>query len=538
MADDHRKGMFSAPDPQAAALALGNVEYQAAFQMFDKDGSQSIDLVELSQALQAVKQSVEGGTRRQTFPSTFNPNTVLFLAAKFGSSYGGGLVGQSLSFPQFAPMLQYLEGLKQIFSQIDTDNTGDLDVSELSRALNYSGFNVTPGLSGGNDSLSMQVAQKIGQAYDADGNGVLSFDEFTQLRCEWDVYITAWNQHVLPGSNQMEPGQILAVLEDIKKSLEPVGMMAMNPGGLANLAGFNGAAFNGLYFNSMFTVQRPFLVRTCEMLIIRFGNGNITLTFEQFCMLMEFLKQQKKIFMQFDLDRSGSLGLAELVNAFNASGIPLPAEQVQQIGQRYDQDNSGEIEFDEFLQMMAEWSQVSSAQSQFANFAQERATAFDLQKLFPSITMFYRTINGAIPTMRPFSLSTCRTLVAMFGTPQPGEPFAQGVTYPQFLMLMQRVKQVACQFAEADFTHDGTISGQELKVAMRRSGSMLPDVAIMGMLASHDVNHDGRLAFDEFLQMLLDAELFHSRIMSLPSTGLDAGGLYQLLYSMPRTLYR
>lgn len=536
--DDKKRGMFAEPDqsPAAKRMALVNPEYQAAFRMFDRDGSGNIDLMELCGALQAVKMSVEGGTQRSLFnANTFNTNTVLFLAAKFGASTGG----QSLVFAQFAEMLQYLESVKQIFSQIDVDNSGDLNVSELSRALSLSGFNVTGyGMGmGGGDSLSMQVATKIGQAYDADGNGVLSFDEFVQMRCEWDSYIQAWNSHVMPGSNQIEPQQILAVLEDIKRSMEPVGQMAMNQA-VAAMAGFNGNFFNGLMFQSQFQTARPFTARTAQVLIIRFANGGVRLSFEQFCMLMEFLKEQKKNFMQFDTDRSGSLELPELVNAFAASGIPMPAVQVMQIGQRYDADNSGTIEFDEFLQMMCEWSQVGGQQNQFANFAQQRASVYDLQKLFPSITIFYQTINGAIPTMRPFSLNTCRSLVAQFGSPLPGEPFATGVSYNEFLMLTQRVKLAAAQFAEADLAGDGSISAGELAFAMRRCGSTLPDVAIQGILASHDYDRDGRIAFDEFLQMLLDAEMFNTRIQSIQAPGVDPTVLFQLMYSMPRTLYR
>lgn len=532
--DDHKRGMFAEPDqsPMAKRLAVENPEYQAAFKMFDRDNSGSIDIMELSGALAAVKQSVEQGTARTMFATPFNASTVLFLAAKYGIS----AYGQPLLFQQFAEMLQYLEGIKQIFQQIDIHHTGDLDVSELSRALSLSGFNVT-GAVGGSDCLSQEVARQIGQAYDADGNGVLTFDEFVQMRCEWDTYISVWNTHVAPGANRIEPAQLLAVMTDIKNSLEPIGIMAQNPA-ITGMAGFNVAGFSGLVFNSMFQAQKQFSQRTCEMLIIRFGCNSIRLTWEQFCMLMEFLKQQKKIFSQFDLDRSGKLHLQELHNAFNVSGIPMPPEAVMQIGRRYDADNSGAIEFDEFLQMMAEWTQVSMQQGQFANFAQQRASAYDLQTLFPAITMWYHTVNGTIPAVRAFSLNVCRALVAMYGTALPGEPFATGVTYQEYLLLMQRVKLAAMEFANADILHDGSISAAELQIAMRRCGSSLPDVAIQGLLASHDFDRDGRISFDEFLQMLMDAELINTRIQNFAVPGVDASRLFQLMYSMPRTVFR
>merc|ERR1712113_1306481 len=112
-----------------------------------------------------------------------------------------------------------------------------------------------------------------GRAYDADRNGVLSFDEFVQMRLEWDCYLDAWSGNVPPGSDHIAPQQLLAVLEAIKQSLEPIGNMALNPGPFAGMLGnFNvGAAFSPMFYNSMFKVQRPFNIRTAEALIRRYG---------------------------------------------------------------------------------------------------------------------------------------------------------------------------------------------------------------------------------------------------------------------------
>ena len=71
-------------------------------------------------------------------------------------------------------MLQYLESVKKIFIEIDTDRTGDISVSELSRALKLSGFNVTGLPDAGGDALSLAVAEKIGRAYDADARSNVS----------------------------------------------------------------------------------------------------------------------------------------------------------------------------------------------------------------------------------------------------------------------------------------------------------------------------------------------------------------------------
>jgi len=340
--------MFAAPDPLSKKLCTGNPEYRAAFTAFDTDGSGNIDICELNNALQAVKRSVEGSSMHIFFPAPFNPNTVLWMAAKFAASGGGAIY-----FQQFAEMMHYLEGLKLIFAQIDADGSGSINVSELSRALSQSGFSVT-GMPGGGDALSLMVAEKIGRAYDADGNGTLSFDEFVQLRLEWDCYLDAWAAHVQPGSNTISPNQLLKVLDAVKQSLEPVGALALSPA-LAGLSGFNPAgAVVGLLYQSMFQAHRMFQPRTAEVLIRRFSGGSGLVNFEHFCMLMEFMKAQKAKFAAVDVNKSGTINLEELHRAFAESGLPMPVESLLALGRRYDQDNSGGLEFDEFLQMMCE----------------------------------------------------------------------------------------------------------------------------------------------------------------------------------------
>ncbi|CAJ1400665.1 unnamed protein product [Effrenium voratum] len=341
--------MFEEPDMLAKRQCIRNPEYQAAFQIFDRDHSGTIDLQELNNAVQAVKRSVESGTQQSMFERPFHAKTILWLAGKYARQGGG-----QIRLQEFCEMLQYLESVKNIFTQIDTDRTGDISVSELSRALKLSGFNVTGLPDGGGDALSLAVAERIGRAYDADGNGVLTFDEFVQLRLEWDSYLDSWAAHVPAGANAIAPQQLLTILEAIKQSLEPLHDLAMNPL-CAGLSGFNAGHFLApMFYNSMFKVPRPFLHTTAELLIRKFSGGAVLLTFEQFCILMEFLKEQKTKFSAVDQDRSGSISLEELGVAFAQSGLPLPIEQLLVVARRYDQDRSGTLEFDEFVQMMAE----------------------------------------------------------------------------------------------------------------------------------------------------------------------------------------
>jgi len=349
MSFERKRGIFSEPDVAAKRLCTTSLEYRNAFAVFDRDGSGNIDISELNQALLAVKRSVESGTTHAVcFTQPFHTKTLLWLAARFAADTYG-----MIGFPEFSEMMQYIERLKDIFAQIDTDRTGDLSVAELSRALKLSGFNVT-GFAGVSDALSMAVAERIGRAYDEDRNGVLTFDEFVQLRLEWDCYLSAWVSHVPAGMNSIHPQQLLTVLDAVKRSLEPVGNWGVHPT-MSGLQGFDPySCLNPLFYNSIFRCQRSFLLRTAELLIIKFGSGSAAINFEQFCMMMEFVKEQKSKFVAADIDRSGSIDMNKLATAFAVSGFPLPINSLLEVVRHYDQVGSGSLEFDEFLQMMAE----------------------------------------------------------------------------------------------------------------------------------------------------------------------------------------
>lgn len=63
----------------------------------------------------------------------------------------------------------------------------------------------------------------------------------------------------------------------------------------------------------------------------------------------EELKKLREYFNSLDEDRSGSIGVNELEDPLIALGLCENRQQVQEIVQLVDKDNSGKIEFGEFL---------------------------------------------------------------------------------------------------------------------------------------------------------------------------------------------
>eukprot|EP00930_Biecheleria_cincta_P048154 TRINITY_DN33501_c0_g1_i1.p1 TRINITY_DN33501_c0_g1~~TRINITY_DN33501_c0_g1_i1.p1 ORF type:complete len:560 (-),score=106.24 TRINITY_DN33501_c0_g1_i1:199-1878(-) len=476
-----KRGMFSdaSQDPAAKQARMQNPEFLAAFQQFGGSAG-VINLQGLAHALHMVKGSAEAGTQHGLMNRPFQLSTCCWLIGRFGN-------GNGLNLQQWCELMDYLSNLKIMFSQVDTDHSGAIEFGELHRAFELSGVHMDP-----------NVLLQVGKDYDSNGDGGLEFDEFIQLRLEWDYYLSAWDLKTR-GAAHIAPQQLLEVMEEIKRSLEPMGTI------LSQQANIPVMTTHGIFHSGMFGAHRPFQISTCERLIIRFGQGNLYLTFEQFCSMMVFMKEMKTSFSSLDNNRTGSLDLQELHTAFTRAGMSMPPELVLQIGRHFDSDNSGGIEFDEFVQMATEWQQMFSMQSQFNG---STITAEQLRSLMGGVRVLYRVINGTVQTLRPFSLNTCRWLVAKFGTCMPGERYARRLNHTQFLYLVQYVRECNYTFMQCDQCRSGALDFQHVGMVLAAFGLNLSAQAIENILVSFDEDNSRQLTFDEFLQLLLEVQLY------------------------------
>ncbi|CAJ1381763.1 unnamed protein product [Effrenium voratum] len=474
-----KRGLFSDgdQDPMAKQVRMCNPEFLCAFRKFD-NGLGFIDIGGLANALEFVKLSIEAGTQHSLMHRPFQASTCCWLLARFGCQH-------RLSLHQWCELMDYLSNLKTIFLQADSDRSGAIEFAELHRAFQLSGV-----------YFDAAEISEVCQSYDADKDGTLEFDEFVQMRLEWDYYIAAWDRKT-QGADRIAPQQLLQVLEEIKQSLEPLGAILGSQSGLT-------ASMTGVFYTSMFGAHSPFHIGTCERLIIRFGQGSLYLNFEQFCSMMVFLKEMKAAFSSLDVKGTGSLDLPELCNAFWRAGINLPEALILQIGKSFDTDLSGGIEFDEFIQMTAEWHEMWKLQDRFSS----SIAAEELQRLMGTVQVIYQVINGSMQTLRPFSMNTCRWLIAKFGTCQAGERFAQRLSYQEFLHLVQFLKECYFTFIRFDFDRVGSLGAEHLGKVLAAFGLCLSPEAVDNIRLSYDVDRSNRLSFDEFLQMFLEVQLY------------------------------
>ena len=66
------------------------------------------------------------------------------------------------------------------------------------------------------------------------------------------------------------------------------------------------------------------------------------------------LNDLREAFDLFDKDGGGDISVSELSSLFRCFGARKTHQELSQILDKYDEDGSGVIEFDEFVQMMAE----------------------------------------------------------------------------------------------------------------------------------------------------------------------------------------
>mmetsp|Transcript_6293 Transcript_6293/g.14485 ORF Transcript_6293/g.14485 Transcript_6293/m.14485 type:complete len:297 (+) Transcript_6293:3-893(+) len=105
------------------------------------------------------------------------------------------------------------------------------------------------------------------------------------------------------------------------------------------------------------------------LLLMEGGRNPVALS--NFPLLVQAYKMRKSIaaavFDILDTDNSGSLGRPELWEAFKRSGFQITPEEFEIIFKKLDDDGSGQIDFDEFMQVVGELVADSNSGKQMAD---------------------------------------------------------------------------------------------------------------------------------------------------------------------------
>eukprot|EP00929_Paragymnodinium_shiwhaense_P111332 TRINITY_DN7923_c0_g1_i1.p2 TRINITY_DN7923_c0_g1~~TRINITY_DN7923_c0_g1_i1.p2 ORF type:complete len:151 (-),score=59.22 TRINITY_DN7923_c0_g1_i1:208-660(-) len=135
-------------------------EFAEAFQLFDADGSGTIDLTELGTVLRSLGQNPKEAELQR-------------LINDVDVDKNG-----SLDFPEFlAVMVQQLQTrddpekkLKEAFKILDADGSGSIGMEEMKRMLTTRG-----------DKMTEEEVDEVFKLVDLDGDGTIEFDEFMKV---------------------------------------------------------------------------------------------------------------------------------------------------------------------------------------------------------------------------------------------------------------------------------------------------------------------------------------------------------------------
>ncbi|CAE7529009.1 CABP1 [Symbiodinium sp. CCMP2592] len=154
------------------------VAYREAFQKFDEDGSNSIDMDELQKVIKTLGYTMTKSTIMEIKQAAFARTDLEDVCSKTSSEV---LDSESMdydSFVHFMLMLQQSDGfsraeiqeIKATFKKFDEDGSGDIDVCELSDMLRFQGHHT-----------SIDEVRRLHARVDFNGSGALDLAEFVRF---------------------------------------------------------------------------------------------------------------------------------------------------------------------------------------------------------------------------------------------------------------------------------------------------------------------------------------------------------------------
>ncbi|CAG8567391.1 1013_t:CDS:1 [Diversispora eburnea] len=155
---------------------ISDQELHTFFSHIDLDNSGTINAIELQRVL------LNGDW------TPFNTDTIQLLLNLFDTNRNG-----TIHFEEFLGLWRYIEDWKRIFAAFDKDNSGNIDINELSLAMNNFGLNISEEMLSRfikrykikNSTLNNEHQKKVivNQKVVAinQGNLAVNFDSFVQL---------------------------------------------------------------------------------------------------------------------------------------------------------------------------------------------------------------------------------------------------------------------------------------------------------------------------------------------------------------------
>lgn len=382
---------------------------------------------------------------------------------------------------------------KESFALFDRDGGGSITVDELYIVVN----------SLGGAGMTKSELKKIFDEVDDDGSGEMEFKEFLQLMSS--KKLEARGVSVSP--------EIILEYKSVFKVFDQDDC---------------GSITNEDLYAIMKCVDKDIEQEAMDEIIAdcdEDGNGQIE--FPEFMAIVSSKKlkkfgstakikkipEYKQAFSVFDEDGSGSITVDELFAVVENMGSTLTREEVKKMMDEVDDDQSGEIEFPEFLQLMC----TEKLESLGVDLSSDKINEYRL-----AFSLFDKDGGGSITAEemwevlhslgKPFTKEEVEAMFAEVDADGSGE-----IEFPEFLKIMAsrglkaigldlstaRIAEFKEAFALLDEDGSGTISSEELYMMMKQLGQNPTEEEMDAMIAEVDDDGSGEIEFPEFLKLMI-----------------------------------
>mmetsp|Transcript_20812 Transcript_20812/g.53106 ORF Transcript_20812/g.53106 Transcript_20812/m.53106 type:complete len:565 (-) Transcript_20812:409-2103(-) len=193
--------------------------------------------------------------------------------------------------------------------------------------------------------------------------------------------------------------------------------------------------------------------------------------------LLEFtdLVRTLQTFQKYDKDNSGDIDVDELRPALRRLGVPADTEMTNAIIKWYDHDSSGRIELHEFAVLARD-------ASVFATFDRDHSGTLDEQELLPALAKLGLAASE----------KEVRDIILTWDDNQSG-----CINLLEFAEIVRDLQV----FEQFDVDRSGFISTAELRIALSKLGVQMSHPETADLLHKYDADKSGTIEFSEFRQL-------------------------------------
>lgn len=247
----------------------------------------------------------------------------------------------------------------------------------------------------------------------------------------------------------------------------------------------------------------------------------------------------KLLFRQFDVSGDGAISSSEMMGLFHSVGLALKPYQVDQLIKEFDVDQSGEVEFEEFLVMMVKLmnKRVRADCIDYHQYlTQDKIQHYEAQFLQSDTSgtgnIGRLDLGGMFTRLGvPLNAKQLDSIIAEVDKDGSGS-----IDFDEFCSMMVKLtgvrKRISMReyvdpeeivryrqvFDHYDVSGDGSISVKELDSLLRKMGVVLTKSQVDALLHKYDADGSGEVDFQEFGAIMIDLKKLRRRFKISPAT--------------------